>query len=177
MGCMSFTLDEIFERRGPWPEWWWMLPQTSGIFGHQFIEQAVAEDSQVSGVKDHMVISGRVGPNMMVRARPCGLLRGADGRPAPTRGLCGGDSQPRTRAGSSWHAPPRRAAACHPNEAHVLCFLCMVPAHGCPDQRPVHLPGKALQREALLQTTRTCDVPVFPRHKESMGHRRHHRKL
>jgi len=66
MGCMSFTLDEIFERRGPWPEWWWMLPQTSGIFGHQFIEQAVAEDSQVSGVKDHMVISGRVGPNMMI---------------------------------------------------------------------------------------------------------------
>ena len=66
MGCMSFTLDEIFERRGPWPEWFWLLPQTSGIFGHEHIERQVVDDSQAPGMKEHMVVSGRVRANMMV---------------------------------------------------------------------------------------------------------------
>ena len=64
LGCMSFSLREVYAKRGPWPEWWWMLPQSSGFLSHQHVDKAVTEDPSI--VKEQVVISGRSRANMQI---------------------------------------------------------------------------------------------------------------
>ena len=66
IGCMSFSMEELLAREGPWPNSWWMLPQTVGLFGHEAVEKVVSPDEMMPGSVTHIIIAGRSQANMMV---------------------------------------------------------------------------------------------------------------
>lgn len=64
LGCLSFSLREVYSKRGPWPEWWWLLPQSSGFLSHEHVDKQVTEDRSIP--RDQVVINGRSRANMMI---------------------------------------------------------------------------------------------------------------
>ena len=75
IGCMSFALDGpngIVNKKGQWPDQYWLLSQTEGLYTYEDVKKSVTFDSENSTLT-HMVVSGRVRANLGVSPPPSSL--------------------------------------------------------------------------------------------------------
>jgi Ca2+-binding EF-hand superfamily protein len=74
LGCLSFSMEELFAKRGPWPETFWLLPQSSGFLEHQAVGKGVLARpnslaqslTAMAPANDTLIVSGRSRANMMI---------------------------------------------------------------------------------------------------------------
>jgi len=72
IGCMSFPLDGpngIVNKKGQWPDQYWLLSQTEGLYTYEDVKKSVTFDSE-NATLTHIVVSGRVRANLGVRPPP-----------------------------------------------------------------------------------------------------------
>lgn len=66
IGCMSFPLDGpngIVNKKGQWPDQYWLLSQTEGLYTYEDVKKSVTFDSE-NATLTHIVVSGRVRANL-----------------------------------------------------------------------------------------------------------------
>lgn len=65
IGCMSISLNDIVNKKGQWPDEFWLLSQTEGLYSYEDVKREVTLDNE-NATLTHVVVKGRVRANLAI---------------------------------------------------------------------------------------------------------------
>lgn len=65
VGCMSFSMEDLANKKGQWPDQFWLLSQTEGLYTFEEVKKQVTFDAENASLT-HIVIGGRVRANLSI---------------------------------------------------------------------------------------------------------------